>query len=74
MTIDYDKLINIHIPDVHQTYTRRDSLLYALSIGVGQDPLDPRELPFVYEKNQRVLPTYGGTLARPGPQWSEPES
>lgn len=66
MAIDYDKLINLHIPDVHQTYTKRDSLLYALSLGMGSDPLNEQELPFVYEKYQRCLPTYGGTLTHPG--------
>lgn len=66
MAIDYDKLINLHIPDVEQTYTKRDSLLYALSLGMGRDPLNEQELPFVYEKNQRCLPTYGGTLTHPG--------
>lgn len=66
MTIDYDKLINLDIPDVRQTYTSRDTLLYALSLGLGADPLDEDELPFVFEKDQRCLPTYGGTLTHPG--------
>ena len=66
MAIDYDKLINIQLPDVHQSYSSRDTLLYALSLGLGRDPLNRRELPFVYEKNQRCLPTYGGVLGRKG--------
>lgn len=66
MAIDYDTLLNIRLPDVHQAYTSRDTLLYALSLGLGKDPLDRRELPFVYEKDQRCLPTYGGVLARKG--------
>jgi acyl dehydratase len=32
-----------------QRYDIRDSALYALSLGMGQDPLDEDELPYVYE-------------------------
>lgn len=34
---------------IDHDYTARDSLLYALSLGMGSDPLDPDELPYVYE-------------------------
>lgn len=33
-----------------QSYDERDSVLYALSLGFGDDPLDPDELPYVYEE------------------------
>lgn len=42
-------------------YTARDSLLYALSLGLGSDPLDADELPYVYEalagRPQQVVPS-----------------
>lgn len=38
---------------VTYTYTERDVMLYALGVGCGRD-----DLPFVYEKNLRVLPTF----------------
>jgi acyl dehydratase len=41
-------------------------MLYALGIGLGVDPLDPRELPFVYEKGLRVVPTAATVLAAGG--------
>ncbi|MEA3300356.1 MAG: MaoC/PaaZ C-terminal domain-containing protein [Pseudomonadota bacterium] len=66
MAIDYDKLINIALPDVHQSYSSRDTLLYALSLGLGGGPMNRRELPFVYEKGQRCLPSYGAVLGRQG--------
>ncbi|MBU6266793.1 MAG: MaoC family dehydratase N-terminal domain-containing protein [Sphingomonadales bacterium] len=44
-------------------YEERDALLYALSIGMGQDPLDPAELAFVLEKPAlRVVPTLASVL------------
>ncbi|MFA7553844.1 MAG: MaoC/PaaZ C-terminal domain-containing protein [Spongiibacteraceae bacterium] len=66
MSIDYDHLMAIEIPDVHQQYTGRDTMLYALSLGLGQDPTNSRHLPFVYESGQKCLPTYGTTLGHPG--------
>jgi len=47
-------------------YTDRDVMLYALSLGVCDDPLDENELPFVYEKNLRALPSMTAVLAHPG--------
>lgn len=35
---------------MEQRYTWRDAALYALSLGMGQDPLDADELPYVYER------------------------
>ncbi len=46
-------------------YTERDVSLYALSIGAAADPVDPRELQFVYELNGGgffTFPTFGVTF------------
>jgi acyl dehydratase len=46
-------------------YTDRDSLLYAVAIGMGRDPLDEKELAYVCETvGDRVVPTAGTVLAR----------
>ncbi|WP_223446211.1 MaoC/PaaZ C-terminal domain-containing protein [Pseudomonas sp. BF-R-19] len=66
MAIDYQKLMALKIPDGHQTYTYKDTILYALSIGYGTDPLNTEELPFVYEKDIRAVPSMAGVLAHPG--------
>ena len=44
----------------------RDTILYALGLGYGSDPLDEDELRFVYEENIRVLPTMAVVLGYPG--------
>jgi acyl dehydratase len=65
--IDYQKLVDFRIPDVEQTYTRRDTILYALGVGLGADPLDEDQLRFVYEEKLVALPTMAIVLAAPGP-------
>jgi acyl dehydratase len=66
MAIAYDKLLALKIPSVERTYTARDPIFYALSLGLGQDPVSADELPFVYEKNTKVLPTFPVVVAQPG--------
>ena len=48
------------------SYTDRDVMLYALSLGVCDDPLDKDELRFVYEKDLVVLPSITAVLCHPG--------
>ena len=67
MAIQYDKLIKHDIPLVEQTLTKRDTMLYALGVGLGADPMDEQQLQYVYEKNLRALPTMAIVLASPGP-------
>jgi acyl dehydratase len=63
MSLDYERLLSARIPDREQTYTERDTIIYALAVGVGAEPLDERQLDFVYEKKLHVLPTFASTLA-----------
>jgi acyl dehydratase len=58
MPLNADKLLSLQIPEVEHTYGPRDCILYALGLGLGQNPLDRDELAFVYEKNLKVLPTF----------------
>jgi acyl dehydratase len=64
MPIDYAKLKNMQFEPVRHTYTRRDTMLYALGLGVGaDDPTDASDLKYVYEKSLVALPTQAVTLA-----------
>ena len=65
--MDYARLRSWVFPDVEATYTDRDTMLYALGIGLGSDPTDPRELPFVSEPHLRALPTMVAVVARNRP-------
>jgi len=45
------------------SYGDKDVMLYALGIGLGADPMDERELAFVYERGLKVVPTAATVLA-----------
>lgn len=52
--------------DVRHAYTSRDAILYALGLGLGQDPLDPQQLRHTYEQGLVALPSMAAVLASPG--------
>lgn len=65
--IDPERLLNFPIPEVRQTLTKRDSILYALSVGFGQDPLDQRQLDFVdHQRALAAVPSMAVVLGHPG--------
>ena len=66
MAIDYEKLMNWRFPPVRQTLSKRDCILYALGVGLGNDPLDAAQLRFVLEDRLAALPTMAVVLAYPG--------
>lgn len=53
------------------TWSQEQAMLYALAIGLGRNPIDPSELPFVYEAAQKVFPTFAVILAFAGGPLSE---
>jgi acyl dehydratase len=57
MPIVYEKLLALEIPEVEHRYAAKDTILYALGLGFGYDPMNEDELAFVYEKNLKALPT-----------------
>ena len=44
MPLDYKALSNWEFEDITQTLTERDTMLYALGLGFGEDPTDEKEL------------------------------
>jgi acyl dehydratase len=74
MGLDYEKLTRMKFEPTRQTYSRRDTILYALGVGVGaQDPVDTGELKYVYEKQLVALPTLAVTLAAGAMRLTEPQ-
>lgn len=72
MPIDPESLLHWKIPPVRQQLTKRDTMLYALGVGLGADPCDEKQLRFVYEKDLVALPSMAITLGYPGPWYLEP--
>lgn len=67
MPIDYDHVMGLK-REGEFTYTDRETMLYALGVGFGRDPMNEDELPFVYEKGEdpeklKTVPTMATVLA-----------
>ena len=71
--MNLQKLISRKFPPLEQSYSAKDTILYALGVGVGADPLDTKELPFVYEKGLRIIPSQAAVIAFPGAWLMDPE-
>lgn len=69
--LDYQAVKNWDFGDIEHIYTERDTMLYALGVGVGFDPMDEGQLRFVYEKNLQVLPSMVAVLGTPGFWWRD---
>ncbi|MEI6002069.1 MaoC family dehydratase N-terminal domain-containing protein [Paraburkholderia bengalensis] len=74
MAIDYHALKAWPFPDIEHTYTERDTALYALSVGFGNDPLDRSALGYTYGQKLSVVPTMAAILGFPGQWMKNPES
>jgi acyl dehydratase len=63
MAINYDEIMQLKATGDAFSYTERDTMLYALGIGFGRDPMNLAELPFVYENGLRAIPTLSTVIA-----------
>lgn len=73
--IDYSKLIDWRFPVVEHSYDADDTMLYALSLGYGEDPTDTNQLRFVtefVEGTPAVVPTMAVVLGFPGSWMADP--
>ncbi len=63
MAINYEKLMASKTTGQEFEYRDRETMLYALGIGFGRDPMNTKELPFVYEKGLKTVPTMSTVIA-----------
>jgi acyl dehydratase len=63
VAIAYPAILDLQTDETRLQWTDKDSILYALSIGMGSDPLAERELPFVYENGLKAAPTLATVVA-----------
>ena len=66
MAITYDSLTSYAVPEVAQTLSDTDCILYALGVGFGTEPVHPGHLRHVYEEGLEVLPMMANVVAYPG--------
>ena len=74
MPLDIDALRAWRFEELRQEYTARDTILYALGLGYGADPLDRGELRFLYEAELQAVPSMAAVLASPGFWLKRPQS
>src|SRR3974390_626046 len=67
MPLNYDRIMAHRPADIPVDYGPRECMLYALGIGLGMDPMDQKQLRFVYERaDLMAFPTLPTVLGWPG--------
>ena len=59
MPIDPKKALGAQLGEGKYTWTKDQVILYHLGVGAGVPPTDRGELEYTYEKNLKVLPSFG---------------
>lgn len=59
MPIDPSKALGAELPAADGSWSQDDVILYHLGVGAGVPATDPSELEYTYEKNLKVLPSFG---------------
>jgi acyl dehydratase len=65
MALNTQRLMQWNEPPLQHAWSESDAMRYALSLGVGSDPLDESALRFVYERGLQALPTMATVIAAP---------
>ncbi len=74
MPLDYQTIKNWQFADIHHRYEDKDTILYALGIGLGADPMDAAQLRYVYEQDLQTIPTLATVLGHPGFWMNDPRT
>jgi len=59
MPIDPSKALGAAIPEAQTEWNKDQVILYHLGVGAGVPATDPNELTYTYEKDLKVLPSFG---------------
>jgi acyl dehydratase len=75
--LNWKEVLDWKFPDAEQRYTARDSMLYALGLGYGRDPLDEADLRYVFEEHPEGLlavPSMAVVMGGPGAWMRDPRT
>ena len=72
MPLNADYILGRAFDPIETVISDRDAMFYALSIGIGRDPLDAHDLRYVFEKDLKVFPTMPIVIGHPGNWMAEP--
>ena len=64
MALNYEELMATSVVDLQTSYCDTETMLYALSVGLGRNPVDPKALRYVFEQGQplKTLPSLATVL------------
>lgn len=68
-----EKIKNLNLTAIEESYTARDTILYALGLGYGNDPKDADELAYVFEESLKAVPSISCVWCHPGFWLQKPE-
>ncbi|VVN97330.1 MaoC/PaaZ C-terminal domain-containing protein [Pseudomonas fluorescens] len=71
--MNVEKVFNRRFADTSASYNFKDTILYALGVGFGAEPLDPQHLRYLYEEGLVAAPTFANVLGHPGFWARDPE-
>lgn len=71
--MDLEKVVNRKFADTDQAYGAKDTILYALGVGFGSEPLDPGHIDYLFEERLKASPTYANVLGHPGMWARDPQ-
>jgi acyl dehydratase len=72
MPINYEQMMQSKMEGLEASYGDREVMLYALGVGFQRDPMDEAELPFTYEKDLVVVPTFATVIPTGRPRAGAP--
>ena len=63
MPIAYPEILTLKNEGRPYAWTEKETMLYALGVGMGADPMNEDELHFVYERDLKSVPTLASVVA-----------
>jgi acyl dehydratase len=63
MPIAYPEILELEAKDEAFSWSERETMLYALGVGLGEDPMNTTELPYVYENGLKAVPSLATVVA-----------
>jgi len=72
--LNYEVCKNWKFDEVVHSYNRRDTMLYALGIGMGVPATDVQQLRYVYEENLQAVPVMASVLGTPAGWLRDPRT
>lgn len=64
--MDLQKVVERRFQDTEQAYSARDTILYALGVGFGTQPMDRQHIDYLFEERLKASPTLANVLGHPG--------